>query len=279
MSWQDRDYYRQGPSFGQRPSMGLGLPKPTPIVKYLLIVNIGVFAFETIFRPDAFLQYFALWSSRDLMRIWQVITYQFLHAGAYHLLFNMIALYFLGPHLERRWGPRSFLTFYLVCGVAGGVAFLILGGLTGEAAPIVGASGAILGLLGACAVLFPQMMIILLFFPVPIRVAALLFGGLYVLTVLQSRNLADACHLGGLITGLAWVWVIPLLRHRLAVERESQWEKRLTDEREDQGLVDKILAKVHRQGMQSLTRSEKRALRQATERQRQRDKKRDQTLR
>jgi len=283
MSWYDRDYYRDRPRQHPYGTIGWSLPKPTPVVKYLLIINLAVFVLGAIWGPALIRRYFALWSGgvRELFEIWRLITYQFLHSdtNVWHLVFNMIGIYFLGPPLERHWGSRRFLTFYLGCGVAGGVAFLILGGLTAQANPIVGASGAVLGLLAACALLFPQMMIILLFFPVPIRFAALLLGGVYLLSVLSTASLSNACHLGGMLAGLAYVWFGPAWRQFSSAQKRGQWEKRLAEEQAEQEMVDRILAKVHREGIDSLSRHEKRALRQATERQRERDKQRERRLR
>jgi membrane associated rhomboid family serine protease len=285
MSWRDRDYYREGAGYGRSAAMGFGLPKLTSAVKYLLIVNIGVFILCALAGQEAtenFKDVFALQSPHrwEGYELWQLITYQFIHADTWHLLMNMIALYFLGPSLERYWGWRHFMIFYLACGVAGGLAFLGLGSFVHSSVPIIGASGAILGVLGACAVLFPEIVLILVFFPVPIRVAALLFGAIYVLNVLQTRDLADACHLAGLATGLVWVWAVPAVRRRVFTRRrKGQWEKLLDEERADQELVDRILAKVHREGMQGLTWRERRALRQATARQRQRDRVKDKGVR
>lgn len=272
MSWRDRDYSRYDANAG-RPrgtGMGFGLPKPTHIVKYLLIANIAIFVITSLDRAGALGGLLALKSTGFgvVLEFWTLVTYQFVHANTFHILFNMIGLYFLGPPLEHHWGGRRFLTFYLGCGVAGGILFLLIGGMTGQLNLIVGASGAVLGLLAACAVLFPGMMIILLFFPVPIRVAAMLLGAIYALAVISEGNLSHACHLGGMAAGLAYVWLGPRWRERHAQRQAGSWQRRAQQEQAEQELVDRILDKVHREGIQSLTRREKRVLRDATDRQR-----------
>ena len=105
-------------------------------------------------------------------QLWRFITFQFIHAGAVHLFFNMLGLYMLGTILERSWGTKRFLRFYLGCGVVAGLchvamAFILnLGGIQTRI-PLVGASGGVFGIVVACAVLYPQIRLILILFPVP----------------------------------------------------------------------------------------------------------------
>ena len=273
MSWYDRDYYREKPSGYGHQGLSFGFPPPTRYVKYLLIINIAVFIMQAIFRGQIEPK-FALLDFRDIdiSVVWRIITYQFLHGGTFHLLFNMLGLYFFGPPIERIWGSKKFLIFYLGCGVVGGIAYIILSALTGTSAFLIGASGAVLGLLAACAVLFPQMIIILLFFPVPIRFAALLLAGIYALNVISTGNLADACHFGGMAAGALYAYYKPFLSSFSQQRYFARKEQLFEQEREDQEIIDKILEKVHRNGINSLSWRERRTLKQITERQRQRDK-------
>jgi len=91
-----------------------------------------------------------------------IFTYQFLHGDVMHLVFNLLVLYFMGPFLERTWGSKAFLKFYLICGAAGGVVYTVLA-LFGilPAGSMVGASGAIYGVMAALAILYPQMKVLL----------------------------------------------------------------------------------------------------------------------
>jgi membrane associated rhomboid family serine protease len=132
----------------------------------------------------------------------------FAHGGFFHLLFNMFALWMFGTMLERVWGPKRFLIFYLACGLASGVAHLIL-----QNSPAVGASGAIMGLLAAFAYLFPNTEMIVFPIPVPVKakwaiglfVAYDLFGGV---SKVPGDNIAHFAHLGGLAMGfmLVLIW-------------------------------------------------------------------------
>ena len=276
MGLYDRDYTQsdfQRQRFGP-PQMRFNLPRLTPVVRWLLIINIGVFilcllgplgyALENWFAIDP-----STWTTA--IQPWRIITYQFLHSRDFiwHIFFNMIALFFLGPPLERYWGGRKFLPFYLLCGAAGGFFYLVLSviGFLGDK-PMIGASGSVLGLLSACAILFPQFVLFILFFPVPIRVAAIGLAFMYFLLVITRTggNVGgEAAHLAGMAAGAAYVLLQPKVDRRIMKLRANSWERHLEDSRRLQVEVDRILAKVHRSGLHSLTTKEKRILRKATQ--------------
>lgn len=264
--------------------MGMGFAPPTPMVKYLLIANIAMFVITALGGAGRIPGYYhpgmntigsflalSYQGADTLLMPWKLITYQFLHGNVMHILFNMLGLYFFGPPLERYWGSKQFTFFYLLCGVVGGLAYLVLSVLLGNISPIIGASGAVLGLLTACAILFPQMIIILLIFPVPIRFAAILLAGIYSLNVLSTRDLADACHLAGMVTAFVYIKGMPIWQEARRKNDYVRREKLMQQERDDKRKVDQILEKVHQHGIQSLTWHEKRVLRDATERQKERD--------
>lgn len=282
MGLYDRDYTREGfqTRFGRAPQMRMGFPKLTIVVKRLLIINIAVFFIGLLFFPrnipfgpihiNVLEKWFSVFpiSLGAKLQVWRLITYQFLHGGIVHILFNMLGLFFLGPTLERHWGSRRFLIFYLGCGVAGALFYILLVsvGWLG-AGPMVGASGAILGMLAACAILFPHFVVLLLFFPVPIRIAAI------ILILLYSANLislganagGDAAHLAGMAAGAAYVFSTGF-RTRLKLKIKSdQYEKKIAERRNLQSEVDRILKKVHNFGIGNLTSKEKKILKKATE--------------
>jgi membrane associated rhomboid family serine protease len=246
-------------------------PRITPVVKYLLISNIGVFLMAIIIKPLGVLIYrwFPIEPDRAL-QFWRLITYQFLHDpdDVWHIFVNMLGLFFLGPTLERHWGGRKFLIFYLSCGVAGGLFYLLLVGLHFlRAFPMVGASGAILGLLAACAILFPHFVVFIFLFPVPIRVAAIGLTVVYLFFVVTRADNAGghAAHLAGMAAGAIYVLSKPW-REKIQLKlRAGAWEKKMTAERDLQLEVDRILQKVHNSGIHSLTSKEKRILKKATE--------------
>ena len=273
MGFQDRYYNQQQQPFGPGGGMSFGLPRLTPMVKYLLIINCAVFVLQLIFREKLESLFAATGQSYiEALQVWRLITFQFLHSvqTPFHLLFNMIGLYFLGPVLERSWGSQKFLIFYLLCGAVGGllfVTFSYLGWMTGFY--LIGASGGVLGLLVACAILFPQIRVILFIFPMQIRSAAILFAIFYFLTVVTGGANAggDLCHLGGMATGFIWVMGRGRFGQLFAKRQESAYKRKWEQQQKLQYEVDRILAKVHEQGVQSLTRKEKQILQQATEQQ------------
>jgi membrane associated rhomboid family serine protease len=278
MGLYDRDYtqadYQSGEHhFRYAPQMRMSFPKLTPVVKWLLIINIGVFLLSVIIRPlgDFIYSWFELDASSlgRMLQLWRLVTYQFLHdPNRYlHIFLNMLALFFLGPTLEHHWGGRKFLPFYLGCGVAGALFYYFLvavGFLTpGE---MVGASGSILGLLAACAILFPHFIVFIFLFPVPIRVAAIGLTALYFLLVVTRGDNAggNAAHLAGMATGAAYV-LSQSWRDKLKFKlRSGHWEKRMASRQNLQDEVDQILEKVHNSGIQSLSHKEKKILKEAT---------------
>jgi membrane associated rhomboid family serine protease len=183
----------------------------TPWVKRLLVINFAVWALMAIglIPWSAARDLLAFSADRALTRPWTFVTYMFVHAGFGHLFFNMLALFFFGPPLERSWGSREFIRYYLVCGVGGSVAALLLVNLVGTA-PMVGASAAIFGILLAFALTWPDAPIYL-WFLLPVK--AKYFVGFLALMTLYSTissgraagGTAHWAHLGGLIAG--WVWL------------------------------------------------------------------------
>ncbi|MHC4293651.1 MAG: rhomboid family intramembrane serine protease [Planctomycetota bacterium] len=275
MGLNDRDYTRQDyqSHHHQMPQMRFNFPKLTPAVKWLLIINVAVFMVSAIIRPVAALIY--TWFQLDAsslfraLQLWRVITYQFLHDPQYvfHLFFNMLGLFFLGPTLERTWGTKKFLVFYLICGAAGGFFYLLLVGIGFlNPLPMVGASGAILGLLAACAIKFPQFVVFILLFPVPIRVAAVGLTFVYVFSIFTHAENAggDAAHLAGMAAGAVYVFTEQWRAGLKMKFQTKNWEKKRSDDRLMQFELDRILKKVHEQGIHSLTPKEKNILQKAT---------------
>jgi membrane associated rhomboid family serine protease len=273
MGLYDRDYTQAD---SRRQHFGSGQMRfnlqITPVVKWLLIVNIAVFVLGAVVPSlGSFLSnWFAVDASswQKTAQAWRLLSYQFLHGNTLHILLNMMVLFFLGPTLERHWGGRRFMLFYLGCGLVAGLSYLLLAALGVVGAfPLVGASGAILGVLVACAILFPQFIVFFIIFPMPIRVFAVAITLLYVVNILsQGPNAGgDAAHLGGMAAGAAYILLLPKWeRLKLRVHSQS-WEKRMEESRRLRFEVDRILAKVHRSGLHGLTAKEKRMLKKATQ--------------
>ena len=131
-----------------------------PGVQWLLIVNVVVFILHWLGPPlSVILRQLALIPAQAVagLRVWQVFTYMFLHAGVWPLVWNMLALWMFGAELERTWGTQKFLRYYLTCGVVGGIAAIILTYSFGQQnLPVAGSNAAIYGLLAAYALVFPD---------------------------------------------------------------------------------------------------------------------------
>jgi membrane associated rhomboid family serine protease len=187
--------------------------KPTrsipPVTLNLIIINVIVFVGQMVLDSSLNITMrFGLYSlNSGYFEPYQLVTHMFLHGGFLHIAFNMYALWLFGAVLERLWGPKKFLIFYLACGLAAGVAEMLLvnGG------PAIGASGAIMGLLAGFAYTFPNTQFYIIPFPFPIKakwMAAIyaaidLFGG-----VAGGDDVAHFAHLGGLAMGfiLVIIW-------------------------------------------------------------------------
>jgi membrane associated rhomboid family serine protease len=176
----------------------------TPAVKAIVWANIAMFV-VTWFAP-VIVHYLSL-SPRDVFArgwLWQPVTYMFMHAGVFHILFNLLGIWMFGVELERMWGTTYFVKLYAVSGL-GAAAVMLLLGLINE--PMyddrtVGASGAFFGLLLAYGLVFPHRPILMFFlFPVPARYAVMIFGAIAFLftTEASTSRTAHGAHLGGLV--------------------------------------------------------------------------------
>jgi membrane associated rhomboid family serine protease len=212
--------------------------------------------------------------------VYRFVTYMFIHGGIWHIGMNMLVLYFFGPALERHMGTRKFLWFYFACGLAGGAAFLAYGWAIAELnANVIGASGAALGVLVGYAVLYPNARIIFLIVQMKARTLALIYAAITVLYVLadpaEGGGVAHAAHLGGIVC--AWVWFYWVPRWRGTVRRaklklqHGAWDRKLKAEADEQAAVDAILDKIRQKGLASLSRAEKKKLKDATRRQQEQD--------
>jgi len=299
MGWQDREYAKEPQHGAYRPTgYGGGALRPRSMVLTLIIVNVVVYLLCVFTsgprRPiDAsFLFDWAVMTPRAVAhgQVWRLFTSAYLHWFTMHIFMNMFALYMFGPLLERRWGSGKFFWVYTIAGVAGNVFYVLLAFANWlPAGKAAGASGCVLGILGAAAVLFPRLEVLVFgIVPVNIRVLAAILAGGYVLNLFQVGDNAggDACHLAGLAFGVWFAlrgdrwWSYRGRARRAAVgelfgghQRRGSpdgagFRERLEQRRVDAATVDRILDKVRQTGMASLSEQERRALAEATDRQR-----------
>lgn len=173
-----------------------------PAVKRLILIAGGVFLVQ--FTVPGFTAFFGLLPPAVLsLQVWRLFTYMFLHGDLFHLLMNMFVLYMFGSHLERMWGPRRFVRYYLLCGVGAGL-FTLLPLPAFFYATHIGASGAVYGLLLAFGVLFPTAQVYVFFFlPMQARHLVVVLGFIALASSLSasSDGVSHIAHLGGLAVG------------------------------------------------------------------------------
>src|SRR3954447_22823344 len=223
MALEDRDYMNR-----PMPRAAYHRPRVVSVTLWLIAINVLEFVVDRIllrmgygigmdilngrrelvahlaFRPLEYWGHFSKVLALDNFEIWRFITFQFLHANADHLIFNMIALFFFGPLVEAYLTPRMFLPFYLLCGIGGAMMYLLLllmGWRIGAAwVPLVGASAGIFGVLIAAARIAPDSIALVMgVFPMRLRTLSYLFIAYAIFTVLFRGNNAggEAAHLGG----------------------------------------------------------------------------------
>ncbi|HCA80023.1 MAG TPA: rhomboid family intramembrane serine protease [Bacteroidetes bacterium] len=294
-----------------RPSMFGGFQFFPPVIKTLLLINAAVFiilglggkmfSLGGIPLEYIFNYYLGLMPLGHGFYPWQLITYQFMHADFWHLLYNMFfGLWMFGMEVEHMWGSKRFLTFYLLCGVVAGMTQLLLAPLlepmsvidrAGGGIPTIGASGAVFGVLVAFAMLFPDRYIYI-YFLLPVKAKYFIFGLIIfgVVSVGSQTTIANLAHLGGAVTGYVYILILtkrfPL---QGAVDRLGWWlnsrkfrqaekvqdevvdakvfdinERPKTEQEINQMKIDRILDKISSGGYQSLTEEEKRILFEAS---------------
>jgi len=321
MGLHDRDYYRD-----EGPPAGGGFLADSPITKWVIIINVAIFFLHAFVsdpeelrkwenlrqtegvvdmgvvdlekaRPFFYMGAYNHHLMTEHFQVWRLVTYQFLHSGFGHIFVNMLGLFFFGPMVERWWGTRRYVYFYLLCGTIGAVLyslFSVVGVVPGEAViyrpgtdelqmftSLVGASGSLFGVLIAGAIIAPNARVMLLIPPIPMKLRTLAI----LIIVIAAANIlifgtnpgGEAAHLGGALMG----WLLmkyphfitpkgggvevirPSQRKRFRVisgdgGKEGSGKKKPTREE-----VDRVLDKVAKQGVASLTEDEKKTLQAA----------------
>jgi membrane associated rhomboid family serine protease len=244
-------------------------------VKILLIINTIVFILTELSgqKSSLFISFglvpSMVWSQ---LKIWQLFTYLFIHGGFFHIFFNMFVLWMFGKDLEQEWGKKDFLVFYFICGTGAGLITTLLG--LNSFIPIVGASGAIYGLLVAYGFTYPNRLVYLYgLFPLKVKHMVMGLGVIAFFASLSASqsNVSHITHLSGMIIGLIlirfnlrWSGVkIWYCRYRLNNLKRKTSEKN-EKEKVMKQKVDEILDKLNSSGWKSLTEQEERYLKHAS---------------
>lgn len=185
----------------------------TPVVKQLLIINVIVYVVAAYLLPDLRNLLPLYYPESEYFKPFQFVTSMFMHGSDMHIIFNMMSLFFLGPMVEHALGAKKFLIFYIICGLTANFAHLAMA-YFGVIAPVavVGASGAIMGVFAAFAFYYPNVQLMLLFPPIPVKAKYMVVGlmafDLFSGTTGLATGIAHFAHLGGVIAGfiLLLIW-------------------------------------------------------------------------
>ena len=230
-------------------------------VTLLILINVIVFVLQQAIG-DIMFYYFSLIPSFITKKyfIWQLFTHMFMHGNLLHLFFNMFSLFLFGSPLEQLWGPKKFLSYYIVSGLGGGLLHYLIN--INSMIPSIGASGAVYGVLLAYGITFPETILYLnFFFPIKAKYAVLIFGVMELFFgVTNTRSgIAHFAHLGGLITGYLYLRFERSIFKGISRVKTSKVYKSFEemDYQRKKEKLDILLDKISKDGYQNLNENEK----------------------
>ena len=239
----------------------------TDAIKILILVNIVVFFFRYIAQSQIDLaQIFGLSSENIWPMIWQPGTYMFVHGDFFHIFMNMFVLWMFGSEMESIWGRSEFLKYYFTTGIGSGLIWLLFN-LGNPNAVLIGASGAIYGVLLAYGLMFPNRKVLIYFlFPVKVKYFVIFLGGMAFISSMNSSgsNISHLTHLSGMVIGFiylksSWTWLRLKLffNSKVAEIKYNKTEKTEKRRMNMQQNVDRLLDKIREVGYDGLTDDEK----------------------
>jgi membrane associated rhomboid family serine protease len=238
----------------------------TNAIKVLISINFGIFILQTLSGSETlFFPLFGLvpklvWSEK---MIWQPFTYMFFHGGVWHVLINMFVLWMFGSELERLWGRSQFLRFYFITGVGSGLVTMLFG--LQSTTPVVGASGAVYGVLLGYGLTYPNRTIYL-YGIIPVKSIWFVLGIGLIAFMSSFENMSPISHithLSGMIIGyfmlknpINWGGLLFQIRKKTLEYKIQKEEKRISQQFLVERDINQILDKINHQGFDSLTQEE-----------------------
>lgn len=240
----------------------------TDAIKLIISINFLIFILQYFSGiEDKLFPIFGIVPSKTFgeLMLWQPFTYLFFHGGIWHVLINMFVLWMFGSELEKYWGKREFLRFFFVTGVGSGLVTVLFS--LSSPTPVVGASGAIYGVLLAYGLMFPNRLVYLYFLiPIKVKYLVILIGTIAFFSSLNPgySNISHLTHLSGMIIGfvyfrsnLNWNTINHFVIHRKN-EIKRHYKDKKNEKREALKLkVDAVLDKINEKGYDSLSKSER----------------------
>ena len=242
----------------------------TEAIRILISINVLLFLFRyiSIERFDL-AQIFGLSSNDVWPMIWQPLTYMFIHGDFFHLFMNMFVLWMFGSEMESIWGSRGFLKYYFVTGIGSGIIWILLN-LSNSYSVLIGASGAIYGVLLAYGLMFPNRKVLIYFlFPIKVKYFVLLLGVIAFISSIgdTGSNISHLTHLSGMLIGFIYLKsplnmskVSFLFNSILAEIRYKRQEKKQAKHFDTKKHIDRLLDKINDVGYDGLDEKEKKDL-------------------
>ena len=240
----------------------------TDAIKFIISINFLIFILQYLSgMENELFTIFGIVPSKTFgeLMLWQPFTYLFFHGGIWHVLINMFVLWMFGSELEKFWGKKEFLRFFFITGIGSGLITILFS--LSSTNPVVGASGAIYGVLLAYGLLFPNRLVYLYFLiPIKVKYLVMLIGAIAFFSSLNpgNSNISHLTHLSGMVIGfiylrssINWNTINHFVIHRKD-EIKRHYEDKKNEKREALKLqVDAILDKINDVGYDNLSESER----------------------
>ena len=239
----------------------------TDAIKVLIGLNLLLYVFKTIsYGKVDLVQILGLSPETIWPLIWQPLTYMFVHGDFWHVAINMLVLFLFGSELENIWGRHGFIKYYLITGIGSGLVWLVFQSFSTVSAYLIGASGAVYGILTAYGLLFPNRIVYIYFlFPVRVKWFVIILGAVAFFSSLGSHsNISHLTHLSGMVIGFSYLRFNSQWRRMIFSVRKQILEKKLKREESRQNKkimlqkdVDHLLDRINQVGYDGLSDSEK----------------------
>jgi len=245
----------------------------TDAVKTLVLINVVLFFLRFIaLRQFDLAQVFGLSSKTAWPMIWQPLTYMFIHGGLWHVVINMFVLWMFGSEMESVWGRKFFLKYYFITGIGSGLVWLLFN-IDNPYSVLIGASGAIYGILLAFGLMFPNREILLYFlFPIKVKYFVILLGAISFFSSMnvQTSNISHLTHLSGMVIGYIylkspWRWKV----FKLWIRKQTINYPKIVKEKDEKSKkmkksIDQLLDKINEFGYDGLSTAEQEELYRAS---------------
>ena len=242
----------------------------TEAIKILILINALLFIFRyiAIDRYDL-AQIFGLSSGDVWPMVWQPVTYMFIHGDFFHVFMNMFVLWMFGSEMESIWGSREFIKYYFITGIGSGIIWLLLN-ISNSYSVLIGASGAIYGILLAYGLMFPNRKVLIYFlFPIKVKYFVILLGAVAFISSIgdSGSNISHLTHLSGMLIGFIYLRsntylprLLLLVNSMLADIKNKRDEKKQAKHLAAKKHIDKLLDKINDVGYDGLNEKEKKDL-------------------